>query len=350
MLRIASLALCTMTTFALAADPAATVGGGTVDQPAVGPAPAFDVGGGGFTLVKNWDFGKNGTIKSIEDLTAEFQYHDQFGTVANGTKYGAVIVAPTQDVALKWTHTGPQPVEDPKNPVREIFDDSMKTYLVPLKGATTVKAADHVVGCGSFQAKFKLPRGGKLLGQDVIWETRVRYEPPKYFWFALWVSGNKWNQGAEIDLVESFGYDNGGKYTNYDGRIWHSSVVGGTSVTNYHKNWEAGMKKHGVLTADKPTYNAAEWHTWTLLYRKDDTFSCYVDGIEVQSGSTPWTLKTEENGEALDMSFIFDGGWSHREVKNVNFPLPASELKGKFYDWDYSRIYLRGTPTASAEN
>ena len=111
-----------------------------------------------------------------------------------------------------------QPIEgDACPPVRLFTADSLKTLLVPLYGATKVVPTQHNAGCGSFMAKWKLPNGGALLGQDIVWETRVRYITPPYFWFAIWTAGNKWNNGAEQDLVESFGYDNGGGNTNYDG-------------------------------------------------------------------------------------------------------------------------------------
>src|SRR5690554_1265006 len=98
-----------------------TVGGGTIDDPAVGPPPAHGVAEGQpFVLVKNWDFGQNGTIRDIADLNAHFQYHDQFGTFANGTKYGAYTVAPDTDHARTYNGIA-QPVEgaNTDRPVRE---------------------------------------------------------------------------------------------------------------------------------------------------------------------------------------------------------------------------------------
>jgi hypothetical protein len=314
-----------------------TVGGGAVARPAAGPPPACGVGGNGFVLVKNWDFGTRGTVRNIGEMNAEFQYHDQFGTYCCGGHYGAVIVAPDKAHAI-----GKQPIEDPKHPVREFLADSLRTYLVPPAGADSVKASDHEVGSGSFQAKWTLSRGGKLLGQDILFETRVRYVTPPYFWFAIWTSGNKWSKGAEMDVIESFGFDNGGGSTNFDGRLWHSDPVGGTATTHY-KNWPKAMKERGVLSEANPRFNAAEYHTWTWLYRADDTYSSYVDGIEVQSGILHWTLSGKEGGEPLNMSFLFDGTWGHSRIPSVNKPLPASELAGKYYEWKHSRIYLRDT-------
>jgi hypothetical protein len=326
-----------------------TIGGGTLGSPAAGPDPSYGLGGSGFVLVKNWNFGGNGTIKNIADLNANFQYHDQFGTYNNGGNYGASIVASDAAHALSG-----QPVEGGNTgglPVRSFLADSMKTYLVPLNGATTVTPSAHNAGCGSFQAKWTLPNGGSLLNQDILWETRVRYVTPPYFWFAIWCAGNQWTRpnghtgGAEMDVIESFGYDNGGGNTNYDGRYWHSDSVGGYSSTSY-ANWATGMASHGISSFD-----ATQWHTWTWLYRKDNTYSAYVDGILVQSGSMNWTNGNGAGGTPINMSFLFDGTWAHTQIASVNHSLDASALAGAYYEWDYSRVYLRPDPSiATFEN
>jgi len=309
-----------------------TVGGGTIASPAVGPAPSYSIGGTGFTLVKNWDFGANGTIKNYADMNTNFQYHDQFNTIGN-SNYGAVIVSP--DNANK---IGSQPVEgvNTTGPVREFFSDSLKTYLMPLNGATTMDASLRNAGSGSFMAKWQLPNGGAFLNQDIIWETRVRYVTPKYFWAALWVCGNIWHTGGEIDLLESFGYNNGGTSTNFVGRYWHSDAVGVTHNVNY-ASWGNGMASCGILS-----YDAAQWHIWTLLYKKDNTFVSYVDGIPVQYGTIPWTDNSTATGTPVNMSFLFDGTWGSNTVTGMaGFTVPASDFTGKYYEWDYSRVYLR---------
>ena len=161
---------CLSLDFAPPTRAAETIGGGTIASPAAGPKPAFGIGGTGMILVKNWHFGKNGTIKNYADMNANFQYHDQFGTIGNGTNYGAVTVAPDAANAIDG-----QPIEgDACPPVREFTDDSLRTLLQPLYGATKVLPRQHNAGCGSFMAKWHLPRGGSLLGQDIVWETRVR--------------------------------------------------------------------------------------------------------------------------------------------------------------------------------
>jgi len=130
--------------FTVASQAGETVGDGSLSQPAVGPAPSFGLGGSDMVLVKNWHFGTNGTVKNQADLNANFQYHDQFGTIGNGTNYGAVTVAPDRANAIPN-----QPVEgDACPPVRAFTEDSLRTYLVPLYGATkacrpsTMPAAD----------------------------------------------------------------------------------------------------------------------------------------------------------------------------------------------------------------
>ena len=322
------------------ADGQETIGGGTLENPATGPRPSFGIGGSGMILVKNWHFGTTGTIKNYDDLNLNFFYHDQFGTIGNGTNYGAVIVAPDQADALPG-----QPIEgEACPPVRQFTVDSLRTFLTPLHGAAEVLPARHNAGCGSFMAKWKLPNGGSLLGRDLVWETRVRYVTPPYFWFALWTAGNRWKgdggaQGAEQDLVEGFGYDNGGGHLNYDGRFWHSNAVASpTKDAVDYSSWEKAMAAHGITS-----YDASQYHIWTWLYRRDNTYAMYVDGTLVQSGSNYyWTFGNTAQDPPIDMVFLFDSGWGHTQVHSVNHPLPASAFGGKFYEWNYSRVYLSG--------
>jgi len=311
-----------------------TIGGGSLASPAVGPAPSFGIGGTSAVLVKNWNFGSNGTIRNISEMSGEFLYHDQFGSITNGNNYGAKTVASDAANAIAG-----QPIEGVDCPVvRTFFADSLQTYLQPLNGATTVNPTLHNAGSGSFMAKWKLPNGGSWLGNDIVWETRVRYVTPPYFWFAIWTAGNLWDKGAEHDLMESFGYDNGGGNTNYDGRYWHSNAVRETSLDaiNY-SSWSSGMAAAGITNWDPTVY-----HIWTLHYKADNTYAFYMDGIQVQHGTGPygWTLGTDLANQAVDLDFLFDGGWGHTQVGSVNHAMPASNFTGKFYEWDYSRVYL----------
>jgi len=318
-----------------------TIGGGTIATPAIGPAPSFGIGGPNMVLVKNWKFGTDGTIKNIADMSENFQYHDQFGQISNGGgNYGAVIVSPDKANALDN-----QPIEGVNSPpVREFTGDSLKTYLTGLNGATLVDPKMHNAGNGSFACKWRLPKGGSLLGQDVVWETRVRYTVPKYFWFAIWSAGNKWMwrdgaQGSEVDVVESFGYDNGcgPNCTNFDGRYWHvGSVATPSKDTVDYGDWGRTMAAHGI-----PAFDATKYHTWTWHYKKDNSYTVYIDGIPVQSGSDyHWTYGNRAIDEPVDMTFLFDGGWGHTQIASVNKTLPTSDFAGKFYEWNYSRVYL----------
>ena len=327
-----------------------TLGGGTVATAASGPAPSFGIGGPGMVLVKNWKFGANGTIKNYADMNENFMYHDQFGQISNGGgNYGALMVAPDAANALDG-----QPIEGVNSPpVREWTADSLKTYLTGIDGATLVEPKRHNAGNGSFVAKWKLPKGGSLLGQDIVWETRVRMVTPKYFWFAIWTAGNKWlwrdgAQGAEVDVVESFGYDNGcDNCTNFDGRFWHvGSVATPSKDTVHYDDWSRSMASRGITA-----YDATQYHTWTWHYKKDNTYTVYVDGIPVQSGSDYyWTYGNKATDEPVELFFLFDGSWGHTQIGSVNKPLPTSDFTGKFYEWNYSRVYLShpAAPVAAA--
>jgi hypothetical protein len=138
-----------------------------------------------------------------------------------------------------------------------------------------------------------------------------------------------------MDLIESFGFDNGGGFTNYDGHLWHSDSVGGVDEVDY-SSWPAAMASVGVTS-----YDATAYHLWQWLYLKDNSYTAYVDGIRVQYGSVDWTLGGIEGGEPIDMSLIFDAGWGHTQVASVDHSLPASALAGTHYEFDYSRVYLR---------
>lgn len=365
-------------TLAQAAAPASalkeTLGGGTVASPALGPQPSFGLGGSGMTLVKNWHFGTRGTIKNQADLNANFLYHDQHKSIANGSNaYGSLIVAPDDAQAIfpgdvyYWDDDGTgkgrglgtgQPIEGRDSaPVRQFTADSIKTFLTPLKqantkvkGVLTVNPDRHEVGCGSFMASWFLPAGGSLLGQDIVWETKVRYKTPPYFWFSLWTDGDRWRwdngaRGAEHDLIESYGEDYktegaGTAYgdNNFDGHLWHANSVAGSDSVNYFTGawWGAAMAGQGIKT-----YDATQYHIWTWVYKKDNSYAMYVDGKKVQDGTNYfWTFGNRETDSPINMSFRFDGAWGHKAVRQVTKDLPASALTGTYYEYAYSRVYL----------
>jgi hypothetical protein len=328
------------TTGAVDAGQAETVGVGDINQPAVGPPPteAGQIGGADFVLVKNWDFGTQGTIRDVDDLIAEFQFHDQFNTIANGTNYGAVIVAPNAATAIHAGGLGlpndMQPVEDPTRPNREWTSDSLLAHVLPLSASqTTATVTNHDTGNGSFMAKWNLPSGGSLLGEDLLWETRARMPAPlAAYWFALWTSGNRWDHGAEMDVLESFGTPN----VTPLGSAFHVNSVGGTDTIDY-SSWPNGLTQAGVPTTDR---DLRDWHTWSWLYRKDDSYVVYYDGYVVQTGQLIWTYQAVQGGQSIDMDFLFDFSWGHTQISQVNISLPASDFP-LTYEIDYSRVYLR---------
>jgi hypothetical protein len=327
-------------------DPAAvngkgeSVGVGSVDKPALGPEPkrASQIDGEPFVLVKNWDFGADGTIAQTSDLIAEFDFHDQFGTIANGTNYGSVTVAPNAETAISAKDLGlpnnRQPIEDPARPFREFTSEAIRTHVRPLSAsATSISATKHDSGNGSFMAKWTLPKGGARLKQDLLWESRVRIPSPvKAFWFSLWTAGHKWSKGAEMDVVESFGTPNIGSGAN----AFHVNSVGGRDKHPY-TSWSSELSGLGVPAEAR---DLSEWHVFTWIYLRDDTYQVYYDDHLVQQGTLIWTLGGSSSGEELDMQFLFDFAWGHTQVQEVNITLPTSELP-LTYELDYSRVYLR---------
>lgn len=312
---------------------------GDISKPALGPAPRnASKLGAPFVLVKNWNFGSNGTIKNTNDLVSEFNFHDHWGTIANGSNYGAVTVAPTQATAISAGGLGlkndMQPVEDAAHPNREFTGDTLKAYVRPLNaGASSVSASAHDTGNGSFTAKWKLPAGGALYDHDILWETRVRIPTPQPgFWFSLWTSGTQWSKGAEMDVVESFGTPNIGSGAH----AFHVNSVGGTDKYNYDA-WPSELQNIGVPEAAR---DLSQWHVFSWVYHTDDTYQVYYDDYLVQQGTIHWTYQATETGQAVDMNFLFDFSWGHTQVQDVNISLPTSNMPVT-YEVDYSRVYLR---------
>jgi hypothetical protein len=320
--------------------PAQTIGTGDVSAPAVGPAPsdATKVGGAPFVLVKNWDFGTDGTIKDVASLVSEFQFHDQFNTIANGTNYGAVTVAPNAATAIPAANLGlpndMQPVEDPAHPVREWTSSSLKTYVRPLSPSqSTCTVSAHDAGNGSFAAKWKLPKGGALLGKDILWETRVRMPTPlAAYWFTLWTSGNQFENGAEVDVLQSFGTPN----IYPPPTAFHVDGLGGKNDIDY-TSWPTGLDSAGIPANGR---DLRQYHVVTWVYSKDDSWKVYFDGVVAQTGTLHWTVGGASTGQAIDMDFLFELGWGNTQISDVNISLPAASFP-LTYEIDYSRVYLR---------
>jgi hypothetical protein len=78
------------------------------------------------------------------------------------------------------------------------------------------------------------------------------------------------------------------------------------------------------------------------VYLRDDSFQVFYDGYLVQKGTLHWTNGGGAGGQPIDMSFLFDFGWGHTQVSDVNITLPVSQLPDTpAYEIDYSRVYLR---------
>jgi hypothetical protein len=315
-----------------------SIGRGDLQHPAGGPAPheASKLSGSEFVLVKNWDFGTEDTIRNAADLKAEFQFHDHFGTIANGTNYGAVTVAPSADLAIGAIDLDlpddQQPLEDPALPTREWTANSLLTHVRPLETKQKkVRVSKHNAGNGSFTSQWSLPKGGALLGHDLVWETRVRMPKPlPGYWFALWTAGTQWNGGAEMDVLESFGAPHIGA------DAFHSDAVGGTNMIDY-SDWPTALTRVGVPL---PLRALSDWHIWTWVYLRDDSFAIYYDGYRVQYGQIHWTNGGAAQGVPIDMRFLFDFSWGHTQIADVDIELPA-DMFPLTYEIDYSRVYMR---------
>jgi hypothetical protein len=301
-----------------------------------GPLEAAQIGGSAFTLIKNWDFGKLDSIRDAAAMSAEFDYHDQFDTIANGANYGAVTVAASAETAINaWNLSLPddrQPIEDPARPYRELTEHTLRTYVRPLSPEQdSAVVAEHSAGSGSFMAKWNMPKAGAALDRDMLWETRARIpKPVQGYWFALWTAGTSWSRGPEIDVVESFG----SPYVRYN--AFHSVAVGGTNGNDF-TSWPLGLDHAGVPYANR---DLSEWHTWSLLYRKDDGFAVYFDGYLVQQGQIHWRLSGDAQGQLTGLHFLFDLGWGHTGIPELNIALWAEQFP-VIYEIDYSRVYLR---------
>jgi len=300
------------------------------------PVEVARIPGASFKLLKNWDFGTRGTIRNQAGLEAEFRFHDVFGTIANGTNYGAVTAATSGASAIAASGLGlpndRQPIEEAARPLRVWTADSMLLHVRPLASSQgTVSVSRHDAINGSFTSKFTLPRAGALLGRDLLWETRVRMpKPVAGYWFALWTAGRHWDRGPEMDVLESFGAP------HTPGTSFHSDSVGGINNVDY-QSWPDALDEVGVPEGER---SLTDWHVWTWVYLRDDSYEIFYDGHRVQHGSIHWTARGESGARPTDMSFLFDFSWGHVKISDVNIELPASAFP-LTYELDYSRVYIR---------
>lgn len=102
--------------------------------------------------------------------------------------------------------------------------------------------------------------------------------------------------------------------------------------------WISELTGLGVQAADR---DLAQWHIFTWVSLRDDTYLVYFDEHLVQEGTLRWTLGGTSMGDELNMSFLFDLAWGHTQVSEVNVSLPVSDGPIRTYELDYSRVYLR---------
>lgn len=318
----------------------------------------FAAVGTGYSLLYDWAFGTAGNVRNYDELAKDWQSVDNFGTVSNGGgQYGAVTAAfPSESPAYITQFSLPdgsftQPIDnDPAKPLRQFTNSSiilharsLRKVLQTLDGTmyaagTAGPAYAHAGVCGSITSKRTLPSGGKDYGKDVVWETRLRMlNAPTAYWIAVWTCGGKWHNGPEMDVME--GYWGEKESGLRDGKLFHVNSVGGVDQSFLPADsWWRGIEKSKMPTAAVPMTN---WHTYTWVYRKDNTYSVYIDGYKFQDGTLIWRYEGKPDGEVVPMWFLLDATLG----KTVVWPgskaeVPASELPFSV-EVAFSRVWQR---------
>lgn len=304
---------------------------GLPDPGPIAPVEMANIGGAAFTLNKNWDFGTSGNIGNTVQLEAEFDPYTLFGTWNNGGQYGTDTVAPSYASALSGQAV------DPGGRFRSFTANSMLAYVRAwTDGNDLGPGYNYNGGNGSIYSKFKYASGGAVLGKTIVWETRMRIQNPTVGqWFALWTVGNIWDDGPEMDVIESFSAWDGLPPT-----AWHSNSVGGTDTIDYYSTtWWAGQEDAGW--PDDDAHDLAHWHTFTYVLRPNDHYEVWFDGIKVQYGVLVW--KVPSTMTSVNMQFAFDFGALHTVVGDyIELVIPAADLP-IIYEIDYSRLFDRNS-------
>ena len=71
--------------------------------------------------------------------------------------------------------------------------------------------------------------------------------------------------------------------------------VGGSDNINY-SSWPSGLNTAGVPSGT--ARDLREWHTWSWLYRTNDTYTVYFDGYVVQTGTHPLDARRRDEAES----------------------------------------------------
>ncbi len=278
------------------------------------------------------------TVRDRASLCEAVYFFDQFGQKNNGGgNYLADNMAPPE-----CRDPGPCSIYAADYPFHEIGPDTLKCFVKPRdRNAERIEPAPfgkpQPVGASGFRLKTPgFSEGlGSRLGRDVCWETRCRMSSPlPYFWWALWIAGEKWDRGAELDVPESFGFDNGFGRLNYDGRSFHTNSAGGQDdITSSYWGPYVPPKFRSLI----------DWHTFTTVYARDDTWRTYVDGELSNSGSLKWNLRGNAGDQPLRKAFfLIDNSWGHHKVASVR---PGAVSAGIFrdfhFEYDFTRIWTR---------
>lgn len=273
----------------------------------------------GLVVSKQLDFGTNGNVNTFEKLDQELNYNLSMwgGTTDLGSAYGCRMAARTAATAV--------PGQTVDSGVRFLTGETLgiqaygdSTVYGPNGTGYVGPASAHNCLTGSFETKYKLPALGSALGKDVVWEFRSKvYNPVLGFWIAGWVVGTDWmtGQGPEVDVLESF-------YTPFntptDPWGWHGSPVGGTNVAPGPclNDWPACLNP---WKARGGSGKLNVFHTWTLVFKRDDTWTIYIDGFLYSAGTLPWR---NAHGNT-DAHFVFDcsiGNTGLWQVNNIHTP------------------------------
>lgn len=278
------------------------------------------------------------TIRNRAELSRAVYFYDQFNQRNNGGgNYLADNMAPPEA-----EDPGPCERYGAEDPFHEIAAGSLRCYVKPKRrGARWITPQPHgrsqPVGASGFRLRYPGPGGGagSRLGRDICWETRCRMSGPlPYYWWSLWICGEAWDRGAELDVPESFGFDNGFGYTNFQGEKFHVSSVGGEDEVDVSANWSRHVPEGvGPLT---------RWHTFTTVYRRDDTWECRVDGKLANRGRLLWRLGGNQGTQPLERCwFLIDNAWGHQHVRSVRPErVEVRIFEGFHWEYDYTRIWV----------
>lgn len=304
----------------------------------VGPKPTAPVTG--YKVDKNWDFGTDGTVRNKTELANEFLGHIGGWNVPGINEYGCKSAA--YSTASKVVDF--QPVERADALNREITQSSLLMHTRPLTAAQTTVGPASKADCssGSVSSKFTYPSGGAGLGKDVVFETRFRMTKPlSSYWVAFWIVGQTWNNGPEQDIFEAFSFPNadGGPMTPKNPNAWSSQSYGGQDEFQCWNDFYACMSRWNG--GDYTNSLLTQWHTYSLEYRKDNTYTVWVDGKKYQSGTLIWKVGGVATGANTDLRVVLDCGMGHSSRWQVSSTVqPASNLP-MTCEVDYVRTFTR---------